>query len=552
MEMTDRTVPAHAHERGENMNAIKVMSLFLLAILVITGIAAGEDTYLTGIEGGNLSIYDALSGDSNFTMLVTTLDLTGLNETLSAEGSYTLFAPTDEAINEIPEDVLDLLMNDTVMLEMVLSYHLVNGTYYAADLEQMDTLGTMLGMDVNLTVTDDGIMVNDALIIQSDVTCTNGVIHVIDTVLEPPGTPDYTIYETLGMADNFTTLVTALDATGLNETLNGTEMYTLFAPTDDAFAALPEGVLDGLLNDTPALTDVLLYHVVDGYMDEESLTMMGEVQSLQGTNLTITVTEEGVMVDNALIMVSDVLCRNGVFHVIDAVLVPPVEGAVDFSAEPTEGMAPLDVQFTVNTTIANITKYYWDFGNGYMSTRQDPLFTYHEAGTYNVSLTVTDEMGHTYTEMKMDYIMVEEESGGMSIAETVGGDENFTTLAAALEMTGLDMTLNGSDDYTLFAPTNDAFAALPEGVLDGLLNDTEALTDVLLYHAAADTYMAEDLMGMESLMMLNGMETTITWDEMNESLMIDDATVISADIECTNGVVHVIDMVLQPAAEETA
>lgn len=533
------------------MRALKILGLCILVILASTGIAAGEDDPLPpDEEAGNLTIYDTLLNNGTFTLMVTALNQTGLNETLSAERPYTFFAPTDEAINAYSADILNLLLKQPDLLKQLLNYHIADGTYYAADLEEMDTLQTLLGMDVAITVTEEGIRVNQALITESNITCTNGVVHVIDAVLEPPGTPKYTIYQTLNRTGTFATLVTALDVTGLNETLNGTEVYTVFAPTDEAFNNLPEGVLDALLNDTAALNEILLYHVVDGFTTRNGLVDAGKMWTLQGETLIISETEEGVMVNDARLTIADLLCRNGLVHVIDAVLVPPEEKVVDVVAEPTQGESPLTVQFAVNGTVENITAWYWDFGNGFMSTRESPLFTYHEAGTYMVSLTVTDETDRTYTAVKPDFIVVEEAAPEeMSIFGTVAADESLSTLTTALEMTGLNETLNGTEIFTLFAPTDDAFAALPEGALDALLNDTAALNDILLHHVAGGEYLAADLTGLEALEMLSGKSVTILWDEANETLMIDDARVTVSDVGCTNGVIHVIDSVLQMPEE---
>ncbi|NVO66205.1 fasciclin domain-containing protein [Methanofollis tationis] len=529
------------------MRALKILGLCILVILASTGIAAGEDEPLPpDEEAGNLTIYDTLLNNGTFTLMVTALNQTGLNETLSTGAAYTFFAPTDEAINAYSGDILNLLLRQPDMLKILLNYHIADGTYSAADLEEMDTLQTLLGMYVAITVTEEGIRVNEALITQSDITCTNGVVHVIDAALEPPGTPKYTIYQTLNRTGNFATLVTALDVTGLNETLNGTEVYTVFAPTDGAFNNLPEGTLDALLNDTAALNEILLYHVVDGFTTRNGLVDAGKMWTLQGKTLIITETDEGVMVNDARITIADLLCRNGLIHVIDAVLVPPEEKVVDVVAEPTQGELPLTVQFAVNGTVENITSWYWDFGNGFMSTRESPLFTYHEAGVYTVSLTVTDETDRTYTAVKPDFIVVEEAAPEeMSIFQTAAADESLSTLVTALEMTGLDETLNGTEIFTLFAPTDEAFAALPEGALDALLDDTEALNDILLHHAAGGEYWAADLIGLEALEMLSGKSVRILWDEANETLMIDDALVTVSDVGCTNGVIHVIDGVLQ-------
>lgn len=132
----------------------------------------------------------------------------------------------------------------------------------------------------------------------------------------------------------------------------------------------------------------------------------------------------------------------------------------------------------------------------------------------------------------------------MNIVETAADAGTFTTLLAAAEAAGLVETLSGEGPLTVFAPTDEAFAALPEGTVEGLLADTEALTAVLTYHVVAGAVMSGDLSDGMMAATVNGGEITIT---LGEQVMINDATVVAADIEASNGVIHVIDQVLIPA-----
>ena len=120
----------------------------------------------------------------------------------------------------------------------------------------------------------------------------------------------------------FTTLVTALQAANLVDTLKGEGPFTVFAPTDDAFAALPEGVLDTLLADIPALTDVLLYHVVPGQVIAADVVNLESADTVLGESVSISVSDGNVMVGSANVVITDIETSNGVIHVIDAVLVP--------------------------------------------------------------------------------------------------------------------------------------------------------------------------------------------------------------------------------------
>lgn len=122
---------------------------------------------------------------------------------------------------------------------------------------------------------------------------------------------------------NFTTLLAALDATQLTDTLKGEGPFTVFAPTDSAFASLPAGTIEALLNNTEALKSILLYHVASGKLTAVDVVNRTNLTTLQGKILKVNVTEEGVFVGKARIAVTDVETSNGVIHVINAVLIPP-------------------------------------------------------------------------------------------------------------------------------------------------------------------------------------------------------------------------------------
>jgi uncharacterized surface protein with fasciclin (FAS1) repeats len=132
------------------------------------------------------------------------------------------------------------------------------------------------------------------------------------------------------------------------------------------------------------------------------------------------------------------------------------------------------------------------------------------------------------------------------IVDTAVAAGQFETLVAAVEAAGLVDTLKGEGPFTVFAPTDEAFAALPEGTLDELLmpENQETLQAILTYHVVPGKVMAEDAMGLESAETVQGQEITIT--TLDGSVMINEATVIQADIEASNGVIHVIDAVLLP------
>jgi uncharacterized surface protein with fasciclin (FAS1) repeats len=131
-----------------------------------------------------------------------------------------------------------------------------------------------------------------------------------------------TIVETAVAAGSFNTLVTAVKAAGLVDTLSGEGPFTVFAPTDDAFAKLPEGTIDALLKDKEKLTAILTYHVVAGNVMAKDVVNLTSAKTVNGKSLTIKVEDGTVMVDNAKVIKTDIVCSNGVIHVIDSVVLP--------------------------------------------------------------------------------------------------------------------------------------------------------------------------------------------------------------------------------------
>lgn len=128
------------------------------------------------------------------------------------------------------------------------------------------------------------------------------------------------IVDTAVAAGSFKTLATALGAAGLVETLKGKGPFTVFAPTDEAFAKIPKADLDALLKDKAKLTAVLTYHVVPGKVMAKDVKA-GQVKTVQGSSITVSTTS-GVMVDKAKVVKTDIVADNGVIHVIDSVIMP--------------------------------------------------------------------------------------------------------------------------------------------------------------------------------------------------------------------------------------
>jgi len=260
--------------------------------------------------------------------LVTAVVAANLQGTLSSVGPFTVFAPTNEAFANLPAGVLAGLLKDIPQLTKLLLYHVVNGKVLASDLKNGESVKTVEGENLKVTITGDTVFINQATVEVPNVMATNGVVHIINAVLmtpaptpAPPATMN--IVQLAQATTDLSTLVTAVVAANLQGTLSSVGPFTVFAPTNEAFANLPAGVLAGLLKDIPQLTKLLLYHVVNGKVLASDLKNGESVKTVEGENLKVTITGDKVMINTATVKVPNVMATNGVVHIIDAVLMIP-------------------------------------------------------------------------------------------------------------------------------------------------------------------------------------------------------------------------------------
>ena len=269
-------------------------------------------------------IVDTAAGAGKFNTLVAAVEAAGLVDTLKSDGPLTVFAPTDEAFSKLPEGTVESLLKpeNLKQLQDVLTYHVVSGNVMAADVVKLSSATTVQGEKIAIKVENGKIKVNDANVVAADVACKNGVIHVIDAVILPPGKPD--IVDTAASAGKFTTLVAAVKTAGLVDTLKGEGPFTVFAPTDDAFGKLPPETIEDLLKpeNKEKLAAILTYHVVSGKVLADDVVELTHTSTVNGQKARIKASEGKVTIDNAQIVKTDIECANGVIHVIDTVIMP--------------------------------------------------------------------------------------------------------------------------------------------------------------------------------------------------------------------------------------
>jgi uncharacterized surface protein with fasciclin (FAS1) repeats len=276
----------------------------------------------------------------------------------------------------------------------------------------------------------------------------------------PSSAQQKTIVQTAIDAPGFNTLVAAVKAAGLVDTLNGHTEFTVFAPTDEAFAALPAGTLETLLKpeNRQQLVDILTYHVVPGRVMAKDAFDLNFAKTVNGQRLAVDFNVDGLAINNSKIVASDIACRNGVIHVIDHVLLPSSD--------------------TIPAVATNA--------------------------------------------------------------------KSFNTLLAAVGAAGLGEVLSSTGPFTVFAPTDDAFAKLPAGTVENLLlpENKQKLIDILKYHVVAGRVYASDAVkaGMAPTLLGASVQVSVS----AAGVKVNDSKIVKADIEAANGVIHVIDTVLLP------
>jgi transforming growth factor-beta-induced protein len=292
----------------------KLMSMALAAVAGIGSVSYAQEK----------DIVDTAVGAGSFKTLATALGAAGLVETMKGKGPFTVFAPTDAAFAKLPAGTVESLVKpeNKAKLTAILTHHVVKGKIMAADVSKVKGAIALGGQRLDVS-TKDGVSIDGSKVSKADIVCSNGVIHVIDTVMMPATD---TIPSVAEKAGSFKTLLTAVKAAGLAETLSGPGPFTVFAPTDEAFAKLGNTVSDLLKPENKAkLTAILTYHVVPGRIYSEAAVEAKAAKTVQGGSVKITTNEKGAFVDGAKILTTDIDASNGVIHVIDSVILPPTK-----------------------------------------------------------------------------------------------------------------------------------------------------------------------------------------------------------------------------------
>ena len=525
--------------------------------------------------------------------LVNAVVQANLLTTLSGEGPFTVFAPTDQAFTDLGVDLSTLSESE---LSNILLYHVVSAEVPASAVTDCLSTDAANNQPLSFTVSDSGVMVNDANVITTDVITSNGLIHVIDKVLLPTDTPR-DIPRTAQCTGSHDSLVAAVVQAELLATLQGAGPFTVFAPTDQAFT---DAGIDLAALDTPegkeTLEDILLYHVVASSVPSSALTDGMTATAANGDDLTFDLTD-GVKVNDATVTGADVATSNGIIHVIDKVLMPPADPvdipttaagtgihnslvAAVVQAEllttlegdgPFTVFAPTDQAFTdagidlaaLDTpegkqTLSDILLYHvvpssvpssavTDCMLADAANNQPLSFTVgngvmvNDANVIQADVTATNGIIHV-----IDKVLTPSDTP-RDIPRTAQCTGAHDSLVAAVIQAELLTTLQGEGPFTVFAPTDQAFT---DAGIDLTALDTpegkQTLSDILLYHVIASEVPSSAVTDCLSADTVNTNPLSFTVDD--SGVMVNNATVVTPDVQTSNGVIHVIDKVLLPTA----
>uniref|UniRef100_A0A8C9ZV21 Periostin, osteoblast specific factor b n=1 Tax=Sander lucioperca TaxID=283035 RepID=A0A8C9ZV21_SANLU len=509
-------------------------------------------------------------------------DVSKLRPEIEGPGSFTFFAPSNEAWELLDESRSALVSNVNIELYNALHYHMANKRLLTKDLKNGMTVTSMyndLGLQIN-HYSNGVVTVNCARIIYGNQVSTNGVVHVIDRVISAVGN---TIQDVIEVDDDLTTLSDVAQTAGFLEKLGQPGHYTLFAPTNEAFESLGSEVLERLQGDKEVLKALLNFHLLDSVHCSESIMSGTSYETLEGNNIEIGCDGESLTVNGIkMVRKKDIVTTNGVIHLIDQVLMPDsakqvmelVGGSqstfgdmvseLGLSADMrSDGeytlLAPLNTVFNdevmamdqrlLKIILQNhILKQKIVLGQLFNGQRLETIggkflrvFIYRTAVCIeNSCLLRGSKEGSNGALHLMRTLLKPAEKTMFEILTENGGFKIFLSL---MESAGLTDLLKQEGDFTLFAPSDKAFAGMSSSDLSLLKSDINALRTILLYHISNGIFIGGGLEGGVTNLLKSLQSSNL---KANNSMLVNSVQVPESDIMATNGVVHFVNHVLYP------
>ncbi|XP_044061919.1 transforming growth factor-beta-induced protein ig-h3 [Siniperca chuatsi] len=506
-----------------------------------------------------------------------------LKEEIEGPGSFTFFAPSNEAWASLPTEILDALVsNVNIELLNALHYHMVNRRLTSEELKHGSSFASMYqDFPVHIHHYSNGIItVNCARLIKPDQHATNGIVHVVDRVITAISNNVHTLID---IDDDLETLRTAMAAAGLTTILENEGQYTIFAPTNEAFEKIPQETLNRILGDPVALKDLLNYHILKHMQCAESIVSGTPMETLQGTVLEVGCDGDQMTLNGkAIITKKDQLGTNGVIHYINELLIPDsakvllelAEGSSVATAtklfveagltphltgsEALTMLAPLDDAFKGSLTMTadmrklmtnHILKEQLSSKSLYHGQELETLgglklrvFVYrNNLCIENACIAAHDKTGRYATMFTVDKVLTPPMG---TVMDVLKADSRFSLLVGAVQTAGMTELLNQQGALTFFAPTNDAFSALSQPELNKLMRNGQELSGVLRYHLGEGMLVSGGVGSHTRVKPLQGEKLEL--GVRNYTVYVNKVPVADADLMATNGVVHAVNSIIKP------
>lgn len=505
-----------------------------------------------------------------------------LKEEVEGPGSFTFFAPSNEAWAALPTEILDALVsNVNIELLNALHYHMVNRRLTSEELKHGSSFASMYqDFHVHIHHYPNGIVtVNCARLIKPDQHATNGIVHVVDRVITAISNNVHTLID---IDDDLETLRTAMAAAGLSALLENEGQYTIFAPTNEAFEKIPQETLTRILGDPVALRDMLNYHILKTMQCAESIVSGTPMETLQGTTLEVGCDGDQMTLNGkAIITKKDQLGTNGVVHYINELLIPDsaktllelAEGSSVTTAsklfveagltphltgsEALTLLAPLDEAFKGSVSMTpdlrklltnHVLKEQLSSKSLYHGQELETLgglklrvFVYrNNLCIENACIAAHDKQGRYATLFTVDKVLTPPMG---TVMDVLKADDRFSVLVGAIQTAGMTELLNQQGALTFFAPTNDALNANP-AELNKLMRNRQELSALLRYHLGEGMLVSGGVSSHTRFKPLQGERLEL--GVRNYTVYVNRVPVVDADLMATNGVVHAVNSIIRP------
>ncbi|KAI1241911.1 hypothetical protein IHE44_0005419 [Lamprotornis superbus] len=496
-------------------------------------------------------------------------------------------APIDHVYGTLGIEVhRNLVDNVNIELYNALHHHMLNKRMLTKDLKNGMTLVSMYnGQKLLINHYPNGVVtVNCARIIHGNQIATNGVVHVVDRVLTAV---EYTIQDFIEAEEDLSSFRDSAVTSGVMDILGRPGHYTLFVPTNEAFARLPRGVFERIKGDKVASEALVKFHILNTLQCSEAITGGAVYETLEGNTVEIGCDGESLTVNGVkMVKRKDIVTSNGVIHLIDQVLIPDSAKQVielggaqqttftDLVAQlglasslRPEGqytlLAPLNGAFSDDTLRLDQRLLKTILQNHIIKVKVglNELYNGQELETiggkllrvfvYRTSVCIENScMVRGSKEGRNGFIHIFRQiinPAEKTLHEMLRNDKRFSTFLSLVKAADLDEVLSRPGQWTLFVPTNDAFKGLTDDDKDILIRDKNALRNILLYHLTQGVFIGSGFEPGVTNILKTIQGGKLYLKTVNDTLLVNELKSRESDLMATNGVIHVIDKLLYPA-----